>query len=162
MSAFLVSNDTLDLLASAACDWREDLHIGGLNVYTKNAFAPRVESIVGQQLSSGEFTLYELVASDREAIKRELFLENCASLQARYGDNPNDLEANYEKAKYISKVQATYAQVLGALACYEYQACETNEWSNSFAYYFCQALRKKICGLISEGHWEYNKEQVNA
>jgi hypothetical protein len=147
MSAYMVNEDTLDLIASVAI-WSNH----GLFIYaSEGTLPPRGEL---EYAGEGESIYYR--ASHLKDIKQELRLENIASLNARY---PSDagLAGEGEPFKAIYPDQATYAQALGALACYEYQACESNEWGDSFAYLICKATRKAICDLISHGEWEYER-----
>lgn len=147
MSAFMVNDDTLDLLASVA-SWSRD----GLWVHNSGAILPPRGEIKYPQATRGEYLGYE----DMPAIKEELRLENIASLRARYKDADSML-GDRAPFKRIDKDQATFAQVLGALACYEYQACESENWLNSYAYAICASIRRHICNLISNGNWEYER-----
>ena len=147
MSAYMVNEDTLDLLASVAV-WSNH----GLFIYAKEGTLPPRGEL--EYAGEGESIYYR--ASHLKDIKQELRLENIASLNARY---PSDAGLAGEGATFraIYRDQATFAQVLGALACYEYQACESDTWRNSYAHLLCVAIRKTICGLISEGEWEYDR-----
>ena len=147
MSAYMVNEDTLDLIASVAV-WSSH----GLFVYaSEGTLPPRCEL---EYAGEGESVYYR--ASHLKDIKQELRLENIASLNARY---PSDAGLAGEGAPFraIYRDQATYGEVLGALACYEYQACESDSWRNSYAHLLCVAIRKAICSLISEGEWEYKR-----
>jgi hypothetical protein len=147
MSAYMVNEDTLDLLASVA-SWSRD----GLFIYASEGTLPPRGEI--QFAGEGEATYYR--DQDMKCIKEELRLENIASLNARY---PNDAGVAGAGAPFraIYRDQATYGDVLGALACYEYQACESDSWRNSYAHALCVAIRKVICNLISDGKWEYER-----
>lgn len=147
MSAFMVNDDTLDLLASVA-SWSRD----GIWVHNSGRVLPPRGEIKYPREGEGEYLKYE----DMPAIKEELRLENIASLNARY---PKDagLAGEGERFKRIDSDQATIAEVLGALACYEYQACESENWLNSYAFAICTAIRRAICNRISDGHWEYER-----
>jgi hypothetical protein len=146
MSAFMVNEDTLDLIASASTWGNRDLFL----YVTPGTLPPRGElSFPGE----GESVCYK--AGDRKDIKEELRLENMASLWARYPNHEHNTES--EPFKNIFSDQATYAQALGALACYEYQACESDQWRESYAYAICQAIRRNLCALISAGEWEYER-----
>lgn len=147
MSAYMVNEDTLDLIASVAI-WSSH----GLFIYAgEGTLPPRGEL---EYAGEGEAIYYR--ASHLQDIKQELRLENIASLNARY---PSDagLAGEGSPFKAIYSDQATYAQALGALACYEYQACESDSWRNSYAHLLCVGIRKVICGLISAGEWEYER-----
>ena len=150
MSAFMVCEDTLDLLASVS-GWGRD----GLWVFIKeDTLPPRGEV----PFERGGIYLGEDKSS---LIKEELRLENMASLWARY---PNDADLFWkdrssEGFNQIYPHQVTMGQVLGALSCYEYQACESKDWENSFAYALCVGIRKNICQKISGQNWEYVRPQ---
>ena len=72
-----------------------------------------------------------------------MLLEACAlSVRTRY---PNDSHMEPGTVAYRhpftlgGPIEAV--QVLKAVACYEYQACEAREWEGSSAHAFCEALR---------------------
>ena len=147
MSAYMVNEDTLDLIASVAV-WSNH----GLFIYAgEGTLPPRGEL---EYAGEGESIYYR--ASHLKDIKRELRLENIASLNYRYPQDAG-LAGEGEPFKAIYRDQATFAQALGALACYEYQACESDSWRNSYAHLLCTGIRKAICGLISDGEWEYER-----
>ena len=146
MSAYMVNEDTLDLISSVTV-WQNH----GLFLYVKpGTLPPRGElSYPGE----GESIYYS--STDIKHIKEELRLENIASLWARYPDHSHDSDKRDYRPIYSD--QATYAQALGALSCYEYQACESDNWHDSYAAALCKAIRKALCDLISTGEWEYER-----
>jgi hypothetical protein len=148
MSAFMVNEDTLDLLASVAI-WSNH----GLFIYAKEGTLPPR----GELEYAGEGKSIYYRASHLKNIKEELRLENIASLWARYPKDGGEMVGEGAPIKAIYRDQATFSEVLGALACYEYQACESENWENSYAHLLCVGIRKTICGLISEGKWEYER-----
>lgn len=147
MSAYMVNEDTLDLIASVAV-WSNH----GLFIYAEEGTLPPRGEL--EYAGEGESIYYR--ASHLKDIKQELRLENIASLNARYPQDAG-LAGEGEPFRAIYRDQATFSQVLGALACYEYQACESDSWRNSYAHLLCAGIRKAICGLISEGEWEYER-----
>lgn len=147
MSAYMVNEDTLDLIASVAV-WSNH----GLFIYAEEGTLPPRGEL--EYAGEGESIYYR--ASHLKDIKQELRLENIASLNARYPQDAG-VAGEGEPFKAIYRDQATFSQVLGALACYEYQACESDSWRNSYAHLLCAGIRKAICGLISEGEWEYER-----
>ena len=151
MSAFMVNEDTLDLLASVA-GWRRD----DLWVYVgEDTLPPRGEL---QFERGGNY----YASQHSRLIKEELRLENQASLWARYPNDADDFWAGATPQPFspIPSHKATVAQALGALACYEYQACESENWQNSFAFALCKAIRKSLCQMISGDNWEYVRDRV--
>lgn len=148
MSAFMVNEDTLDLLASVAGWRRDDLWL----YMSEDILPPRGEI---QFERGGNY--YGERAS--HLIKEELRLENMASLWARYPKDANLFWEGIEPEafKRIYADQATIAQALGALRCYEYQACESENWQSSFAFALCKAIRKALCDMVACDHWEYER-----
>lgn len=149
MSAFMVNDDHLDLLASVTEWYREDLW-----VYFSDEMLPPRSDLPAER--GGNYYQNQFHAAQ---IKEELRLENQASLWARYPNDANEFWQGMEFKKYrrIFDDQTTVGEVLGALACYEYQACESSTWKNSYAYAICQAIRKKICSQLAGSNWEYER-----
>lgn len=157
MSAYLVSNDTLDLLASAACRWSEGSHMGGLDLYLSNETKPLVlDGLTGDSSYGTTKIRYALDSQNASKIKEELYLENIRSLAARYSDAAS-MVSDLEPYRGISRDDASLEEVLGAIRCYQYQACESEEWETSFAYELTEALMHKIARMISDGHWDYDR-----
>ena len=152
MSAFMVNEDTLDLLASVPY-WKNS----GLYVWINDNTLPPRSDLRTEEGNGYRYIEYK--TSDAKHIKEELRLENRASLWARY---PKDADEMFSAGEYFSAIysdQASYAEILGALTCYEYQANESENWLNSYAYAICQGIRRAICNLICEGHWEYDRPE---
>lgn len=149
MSAYLVSNDTLDLLASIPM-----LEIGGkLDVYVReNTLPPR--SDLYYHGATG-WQSYERKHANE--IKRELSLENLASVNDRY---PNSRESHvglepYRPVYLIEDID--YSVILGAIACYRYQACETDSWLNSYAHLLLENLEQIVVRKIRGDEWDYTR-----
>jgi hypothetical protein len=148
MSAFMVNEDTLDLLASVA-EWRrEDLWV----YVTDDILPPRGDL---QFERGGNY----YGGTSSRLIKEELRLENQASLWARYPNDADEFWKGREPQNFrpIRSDQASVSEALGALACYEYQACESENWEKSFAFALCKAIRKSLCQIISKDNWEYTR-----
>lgn len=160
MSAFLVNSDTLDLIASVAATWSQESHIGGVNVYQYITDEKPLNPNITQEINETVNRAYvKVVSSMARDIKFELLLENVRSLKARYSDDWWDGQ-EIEPFRNICRGDVDYSDVLGALACYEYQACESNEWDKSFAHALIQATRRKVCSMISQNSWEYTRPSV--
>lgn len=149
MSAFMVNDDHLDLLASVTEWYREDLW-----VYFSDEMLPPRSDLPAERGGNYYQNRFHAVQ-----IKEELRLENQASLWARYPNDANEFWQGMEFREYrrIFDDQTTVGEVLGALACYEYQACESENWKKSYAYAICQAIRKKICSQLAGSNWEYTR-----
>lgn len=146
MSAYMVNDDTLDLLASISSWTRE-----GLWIYAKEStYPPRslIETAAGGISYKSEHSAL---------IKVELALENRASLRARYGADESNLSATVGKFNRIYDDQATVGEALGALRCYEYQACESDQWNDSYAKLICDSIRKSLCDIVCGDGWEYTR-----
>jgi hypothetical protein len=148
MSAFMINEDSLDLLASVASWTRE-----GVFLYNRGDVLPPRSEI--PFASADESIYYD--NNNMKQIKEELRLENIASLWARYPNDGGEMARAGDTFRPIDRDQVTFAQVLGALACYEYQACESENWYNSYANALCKGIRKAICSMISDGQWEYER-----
>lgn len=78
--------------------------------------------------------------------------ENIRSVNAKYGDNENPA--------YVFEYDPTarkrpMGNIIGALDCYEYQACETDDWHTSMAHEIVQGLRKHLLKTIAEAEDTY-------
>lgn len=142
----MVEEDHLDLLASVT-EWKGE----GLFVFFGEDILPPRSALEAKKSEPN----YYKSALEASLIKEELRLENQASLRSRYGSGEQFHKG--ERYRPIYSDQVTLAEVLGALACYEYQACESDEWRKSYAYALCQAIRKNICQRISGDHWSYSR-----
>lgn len=71
----------------------------------------------------------------------ELYEENCNSLHARYGDD--DFEPLNPPINYVPTIDSM-GVMAKQVSCYEYQACEHEEWENSKAYHMCQAIKEAL------------------
>jgi hypothetical protein len=165
MSAYLVNDDTLDLLSSFIASWGSSAHESGVRFYLEEGvLPPRTEGIEVEVTSHGRYV--SIANTQARLVKAELLSENIASLWGRYPAGRDLASAESmigERSAYrfVSSEDASLAEVAGALHCYEYQSCETDEWNKSFAYALCQAARRKITSHLmnqGEGNWEFNRE----
>lgn len=157
MSCFQVNKDTLDLLASASF-WTDR------QIYSR--FAPETERLndLVQMYADGENVLGIHSTQEHatiQAIGEELMRANIKSVLARYNDGAEMIGYDTYTAEPIKEWQgvATIEDVLGAIFCYEYQSCESEDWRNSWASEYCNALRKNICAKLSDGRWEYERPE---
>lgn len=86
--------------------------------------------------SQTQMTLLPVTAEYAGAM---LLAENRKSVNHRYDED--ELEEIYTHGP---SSQRTIVELLSALDCYEYQACESPDWEDSEAYRFCIALRKLL------------------
>lgn len=141
MSAYVVSKDHLDLLVTAAMHgsrYYKGLRVGG-RVFDSPEDANELGAI--------------------------LWAENVRSVNYRYHLDDWEEVYTYDPAgiaPYLGGL-IDWGHVLGALSCYEYQACETDNWETTQAYQVCQALRRKVCGIIADragGGWSWSRQYV--
>lgn len=150
MSAYLVSNDTLDLLASIPT-----LEISGnLDIYVKeDTLPPRSDLPYYRRGDEGWITLTRKNANE---IKRELSLENLASVNTRY-PNSRESHAGLEPYRTIFCDEISYPELLGAIACYRYQACESDTWPHSYAHLILENLEQIVIRKIRGSNWDYTR-----
>jgi hypothetical protein len=152
MSAFMVNSDTLDLLASVATLY--DTQFTTYVYLDDNQAGPTqglklITDVYGRRY-------VEIRSGDEDNIVRELWHANRVSLEARYEDPTGLIHDDLIKDTWRPIYDVLPAKILGAIACYEYQACESDTWRYSFAWAYCQTIRRKVCAIISDGFWEFN------
>ena len=152
MSAYMVSNDTLDLLATVSI-WDR---YGMIVVCQKDTVIPAQFRTV----EDGNIKIVNIRKEDANLVKSVLFNQNVRSLVARYNDDPKNY--SIERFNYVeaTRNEEHFKKVFGAIRCYEYQACETNDYYSTFARCLLQAIAKEAMSEFSEGHWEYNRKSI--
>ena len=74
-----------------------------------------------------------------------LRLENLRSLTARYGDDDGDnMLLMVTPADVVKANLYQPHQVAKSIACYEYQACESCDWTERPAYKICQVMYREL------------------
>lgn len=99
--------------------------------------------------------LRELTPATAEAVGAMLLAENRRSVDHRYDED--ELEDVYTHAPSSEREPV---EILKAIACYEYQSCESPRWDESEAYNFCQALRRDVVRRLygyDEAEWEIDE-----
>lgn len=147
MSAFILEDDTLDLLVSAG------LHGVGADA--------RLE--VFHEGEWHQWNKYE----NADALGSILKTENYKSVNYRYQEATPCEPYRYSGegiVQYLgSETVLPWAQVLASLDCYEYQTCEHPEWETSLAKAICDRIRRKVCRIISreaETEWVWTREDA--
>ena len=146
MSAYMVSNDHLDLMVSAG-------FIGAgyeatLDIHTGTGWM--------------QYNRYE----HADMVKGYLHMANLQSVNYRYKEFTTETPAPYsgaEIAQYLGGPVIPWGHVLGALRCFEYQACESPTWAESTAKKIVDKIRFKVCQRITEeagGMWEWNRSEA--
>lgn len=106
----------------------------------------------GAWLRMGESEWNYLNAENAPKVAAILKAENIRSVNAKYGEN--------ESPAYVFEYSPTahkrpVGNIIGALECYEYQACETNDWHTSLAHEIVNGLRKHLLKEIAEKDGTY-------
>ena len=143
MSAFILGDDTIDLLVTAGVrgvglDARLGIfHAGAMVYFSKHEDTDFLGSIL--KTANYESVNYRY----QEATPCEAY---------RY--NGNGI------VPYLGSPVISWGQVLLAVRCYEYQSCEAPTWGESLAKAVCSAIRLKVCGIIAEeedAEWEWTR-----
>lgn len=80
-----------------------------------------------------------LTPDTAEAVGVMLMAQNRRSMDFRYDET--EIEDLYT---HEPSTPRTVVELLKAIDCYEYQACETPDWEVTEAYRFCEALRREL------------------
>ena len=97
----------------------------------------------------------DLGTETADEIGQALVDTNLSSIIHSY-ENPIDLIHKNDLKLYqwphLEEALTTPGETLNAIACYEYQSCEHEEWETSLARRYCAALRKHVCALVPGYH----------
>ncbi len=87
-----------------------------------------------------------------------LLLENRRSVNFRYNEQEPHGGFSFQRLPGVPDPIVT----LGALACYEYQACEHPTWHKNEAYQFCDALRRRLVNKLVQSYdiWEITDPDI--
>lgn len=137
MSAFIVSHKHINYMVNALAAYQVNIHWDGIT------YDPRYQE-------------------DAAVLAAVLLKENVRSVCARYTqDKPEDY-TDYVIAYRYSLLPYTKiepVQVVKACQCYDYQACETNDWKQTFAYRICSWLESTAISKLpgyDAAQWEIN------
>ena len=130
MSAYLVEDEHVKQLAAfICCDDRS--RIEHLAAYHGCGF--RYDSSKG-------FIQPEDLATHFANI---LLRENYRSLRARYDDAEIPHRVKVTLGEVMRATQIPAVNVLHSVACFEYQACESDDWDQTDAYKICEQIRRE-------------------
>jgi len=109
-------------------------------------YVPNPEEVIYQEGVKTQFgrTYRQLNRRTAETVGQLLLDENVRSVNYRYDEGETYIY------KHDKPVHTNWSpvEVLSAIACYEYQACETPEWQYSEARTFCDALRSALVAKL--------------
>lgn len=98
------------------------------------------------------------VRENPKRIASVLYAENVRSVNARY--NECDTPSFRYRPIALGYAKLTPVQVLKACNCYEYQACETDDWEQSEACAIINGIREEAVSALpgyEEAEWELNQ-----
>lgn len=137
MSAYIVSKKHITMMVETAMDG------------TKECAGPNWK-LFALRLPPGVY--------DANSLGQCLIEENLKSIHARYPDTvtdptntPGPIKQYWHKPyKHPNVVleKLTAVVALKAIACYEYQSCEHDEWNTSEVKEFCDRLRHKLINAL--------------
>lgn len=117
MSAYIVDNKTIHAI------------VKGFRVYVVAFEAEDYNNVVSVITS---------VKAMSNVIGQSLLNQNYKSVNCRYRENTETPKYNYEDVKINEGI------LIGCIDCYEYQACETDDYFNSDIHYSLLRLKNKI------------------
>ena len=120
MSAYIVSNKTISLIARAFCEY-------GVN-YNADNYEPSTMGTI-------------LLNVRQEEIGQSLLDQNYKSVNYRYGEDEETPKFEYEDVDdYIRDLGA----IIGCINCYNYQACETPYYDSSYIHDSLNDLKEEV------------------
>lgn len=134
MSAYIMNDDEINTIVSYFIESKHGVHGEGA------------------WLRMGESTWDYLTYENAAKVAAILMAQNIRSVNSKYGDNTG----NAYVFEYLPQAhKRPMGNIIGALECYEYQACETNDWHTSLAHEIVQGLRKHLLKTIAEADGAY-------
>lgn len=129
MSAYMVHEEHINVMVWAAVELASPSDIGPVFHYAPASGANSVK-------------VSRLERDSMNKAGQMLVDANAASMAARYGEEDHGYTYTYARPK---RTDWQPVDVLSALSCFEYQACEVRDFDTTEAARFCDALRH---GLI--------------
>lgn len=108
----------------------------------------------GAWLRLGESEWNNINRDNAPRVAKILMDENVRSVNTRY-DNADSTPSRYEFEYDPNARKRPMGNIIGALDCYEYQACETDDWHTSIAHEIIGGLRKHLLKTLAEQEGTY-------
>ena len=124
MSAYICSNKTISVIALAMAEYGN---------FKADDYDPSVAYI-------GGFSGFIDLNSQLQAIGQSLLNQNYRSVNYRYGENTPTPRFEYDDSVDLIDLGKVY----GSIGCYDYQACETEDYYDSDLYKSLKDLKVKI------------------
>lgn len=177
MSAYQVDPDIIDLIVSACFGSDYGAERGAQRVYYSGdavIYTPSMRDLVSSVDGASSMSCIDLsdMSTREDVLGRELIAANCASLAARYSDTFADkiggmigyLPDSYNFRRVARSRFADLGHVFGALACFEYQSCET--CTRTLADVMTDRIRRNVARQVSDetapdgGAWSWSRDYV--
>jgi hypothetical protein len=186
MSAFIVDKTHIDLLLAAGLHGPRGIAVSPDSAWRGlRWFAVPYGDVRHTELSYDE-AYRELTVENADEVGQLLVMENVASVAYRYSEpgrasyygpevaanmeelallelpGPGPADAYYlEPYRYSDPgYRLNAGEILQALACYEYQSCEHDDWPRSETAQFCYALQQAVCVRLTEGPWNWDADEL--
>lgn len=121
MSAYVVNDKTINVIANGFVDFNIE--------YRKKSYEIQKTSLCGVIYDADK--IGQIIATD-------LLKANYDSVNYRYNENTEPHEIKFEKVSY------NLGELLGCIKCFNYQACEVENWEDSLIYKDLQCLKNAI------------------
>lgn len=121
MSAYIVNEETISILAKAFLDYGVEYKAPDYN-------------------NKGGFIVF--VDTHTQAIGQSLLNQNYKSVNYRYNEETPTPRFTYQRS--IDDKLADLGLIYGCIRCYEYQACETNDYFESDIHKSLMRLKEKL------------------
>lgn len=138
MSAYVVSMETISVITDAILSY-------GIP-YIGEHYEPPARFYISD------------INRDRKAIGQGLLRQNYASVNYRYGEDTPAPEFEYKDVDW------DFGTLLGCIECYEYQACETPDYSDSAIHRALNEIKTTMLPkiikevLLQEVPWGYREQ----
>jgi hypothetical protein len=149
MSCFIVSREHIHVLVDAAFRFMRTHGASDFSFYTPLRNASE----------SGTSKRFTYAFDEHDRLGAMLEAENLRSYTCRYGERTATEESVKLADPYVHRPprkKLTTIELLKAVHCYEYQACESTDWEFTQARAFCHSLERSIvCAMpgYSEAPW---------
>lgn len=156
MSAWIVSKEHINVMIAAGLQYGRSGWHGNLSWRSGD---------------EGDNEYRELTRESADEVGRMLWRENVRSIEYLYpdtaenGDYPGPISFEREQAdEYVYTPprigDLSPGETFNLVACFDYQSCETDDWTETEAYRFCKALEDAVAASMYEGPWGWDAEEI--
>jgi hypothetical protein len=147
MSAYIVHTDQIDLIVTAAVTGVP--HDRDLAVWNHRTSSRHSWSLV-----------------DADELGQLLIAANVESVNYRYNESTPVPAYKFRQVSSLNSMLATWGDVLRAIDCFEYQACEVPDYHLSLAHIAIDGIRRKVVDRMVSFHypdtdWSWTRDKAN-